>query len=169
MRRYVRRGRTIIFATFDQHYSVDTVTGCFLWNRATNSKGYGILTDTRTHRLVLAHRLALERKLGREIAPGMMAIHSCDNPLCVNPDHIREGSGKDNCADARERGRAINVPAARNAAKTHCCRGHEYTPTNTRLDANGFRSCRTCQRMWNRRGPRPPAPPKPCGSDACAP
>jgi hypothetical protein len=36
------------------------------------------------------------------------------------------------------------TPAAMNAAKTHCHRGHEFSPENTRVNANGSRSCRQC-------------------------
>jgi hypothetical protein len=50
-----------------------------------------------------AHRLALERKLGRPIKPGFHALHHCDNPSCVNPDHLFEGTDKDNVRDRMQR------------------------------------------------------------------
>jgi hypothetical protein len=46
-----------------------------------------------------AHRLALERKLGRPIRPGFNALHHCDCKSCVNPDHLYEGTDKDNQRD----------------------------------------------------------------------
>ena len=46
-----------------------------------------------------AHRLALERKLGRPIKTGHMALHHCDNKSCVNEDHLYEGTAKDNTQD----------------------------------------------------------------------
>jgi hypothetical protein len=56
-----------------------------------NGKGYG------------ATRLALERKLGRPIKPGLLALHTCDFRRCINPDHLYEGSYSDNSRDAYER------------------------------------------------------------------
>lgn len=49
------------------------------------------------------HRLALERKLGRQLLPGMLALHDCDWPSCVNEDHLYEGTHKDNVQDMLER------------------------------------------------------------------
>jgi hypothetical protein len=49
------------------------------------------------------HRLVLERKLGRPIKPGLSALHICDYPICVNEDHIYEGTQKDNMRDVSER------------------------------------------------------------------
>jgi hypothetical protein len=45
------------------------------------------------------HRLALERKLGRPINPGLRALHHCDRNSCVNPEHLYEGTDKDNMRD----------------------------------------------------------------------
>ena len=52
---------------------------------------------------VWVHRAALERKLGRPIRPGFYALHSCDNRICVNPDHIYEGTYRDNANDRSAR------------------------------------------------------------------
>lgn len=59
---------------------------------------------------MVASRIALEMKLGHEIPDGMLAIHSCDNPRCVNPAHLRPGTHLDNTQDAIERGRHKNPP-----------------------------------------------------------
>jgi hypothetical protein len=48
-------------------------------------------------------RLVLERKLGRSIKPGFFALHHCDYPKCVNPDHLYEGTGTENQADRKLR------------------------------------------------------------------
>jgi hypothetical protein len=45
------------------------------------------------------HRFALERKLGRSISEGFLALHHCDVPGCVNPGHLFEGTQKDNVRD----------------------------------------------------------------------
>lgn len=54
---------------------------------------------------VLLHREALARKLGRPVAAGMDACHTCDNRACINPDHLYEGTRRQNMADCTERGR----------------------------------------------------------------
>lgn len=54
---------------------------------------------------VRAHRFAYELEVGK-IGPGRLVLHSCDNPPCVNPAHLRLGSPADNIDDRRVRGRA---------------------------------------------------------------
>ena len=81
---------------------------CLVWTRSTAGNGYGTFRLSRpTRRYVYAHRLALERKIGRPLAVGERALHSCDNPPCVNPDHLRVGDQHDNMADASARGRTL--------------------------------------------------------------
>ena len=76
--------------------------GCWLWIGAT-IRGYGELSvDGRP---VYAHRLSLEWALGRPISPGMDACHTCDEALCVRPEHLYEGTRKQNVADMMARGR----------------------------------------------------------------
>lgn len=58
----------------------------------------------------LATHVALELD-GRPLAPGQYALHSCDNPPCVNPAHLRGGSQGDNARDAVNRGRHFTPPA----------------------------------------------------------
>jgi hypothetical protein len=58
---------------------------------------------------ILSHRVALWVALGRE--PDQFVLHSCDNPSCCNPAHLREGSAKDNSQDALSRGRLKPLPA----------------------------------------------------------
>lgn len=73
--------------------------------------------------------------------------HSCDNPKCCNPDHLWAGTPRDNMKDCTNKGRAKGM----NSDKTHCIRGHEFTPENTRIIANGWRNCRTCLRELNKK------------------
>jgi hypothetical protein len=47
--------------------------------------------------------LVLERKFGRPIRPGYFALHHCDTPGCVNPEHLYEGAPADNMQDRMER------------------------------------------------------------------
>jgi len=57
----------------------------------------------------LAHRLSYEDAKGR-IPKGGLILHSCDNPACVNPAHLRVGSYKENVSDMDSRGRRNNSP-----------------------------------------------------------
>lgn len=70
-------------------------------------RGYGYITFRRRNFRV--HRVVLEQKLGRPLAEGMYALHTCDNPPCVNTEHLYEGDQKRNLSDAKERGR-LNPP-----------------------------------------------------------
>ena len=83
---------------------------CWPWLGSVNRSGYGHVK--RNGRLYSAHRVALTLKLGREIKPGGLACHTCDNRRCVNPAHIWEGSASDNLIDAFEKGRRPTYTAS---------------------------------------------------------
>jgi hypothetical protein len=76
--------------------------------------------------------------------PTQMMLHSCDNPPCVNPSHLSEGTGSDNKQQEISRGRNHE------ATRTHCPRGHDYTAKNTRL-CGGSRVCKECDRLNQQR------------------
>lgn len=72
-------------------------------------------------------------------------MHTCDNPECTNPGHLKAGSQAENMRHVSERKRN---PAS---LKTHCVHGHQYTPENTVIDKSGRRRCRTCKNEEARR------------------
>lgn len=87
---------------FDSRVQPDSA-GCLIWQDRKDRDGYGIMsTGRRGGRR--AHRLSLERKIGRALAPGEQSLHSCDVPSCVNPEHLRVGAPLDNARDRVERG-----------------------------------------------------------------
>lgn len=79
---------------------------CWPWTGPLFGKSvkYGQLKSKGRNRP--AHRVALELHLGRELAPGMSALHTCDNGGCCNWAHLYEGTPADNMRDKVERGRA---------------------------------------------------------------
>lgn len=76
--------------------------GCWTWLASTSPRGYGnIRWRGRKHR---ANRIAWELERG-PVPEGMFVCHSCDNPSCVNPDHLFLGTAKDNAQDRTQKGR----------------------------------------------------------------
>lgn len=80
---------------------IDT-SKCWEWSSTRDRKGYGLFSVRS--RFNGAHRISYLLHYG-SIAPGLMVLHSCDNPSCVNPIHLRQGTAKDNAADMVGRGR----------------------------------------------------------------
>ena len=77
-------------------------SGCWLWTAFKMPSGYGNFRTSDGHRL--AHRAAYRIFCG-ELVDGMDVMHSCDNPSCVNPEHLSLGSRTDNMRDAKSKGR----------------------------------------------------------------
>lgn len=82
----------------------DPDTGCLLWQRGVNSRGYGKLK--RKGVTIYAHRASLEDALGRPLRDGMVARHTCDTRRCIEATHLVEGTVHQNVQDMIERGRA---------------------------------------------------------------
>jgi hypothetical protein len=117
---------------------------CWEWQGARDRDGYGLVWYGG--RMARTHRVAYQLERG-EIPPGKIIRHRCDFPPCFRPAHLRLGTPADNMADREARGR--HGRGFHRRLKTHCKRGHKYTPENTYTHwRNGVanRRCRTCQR-----------------------
>lgn len=116
---------------------------CHPWTGHISNRGYGRF-NAGGRPGQSATRWILGYLRDRPLAPGELALHRCDNPVCCNPRHLYIGDQVQNMADMVRRGRGRNLLADRHRAKTHCPRGHEYTPENTRRNGRGSRECLTC-------------------------
>jgi hypothetical protein len=77
---------------------------CWEWRGARQSKGYGSFSiGGKTY---LAHRISWMLVNGRMPLEYLQVLHSCDNPPCCNPNHLREGTCLENVHDMISKGRA---------------------------------------------------------------
>ena len=92
-----------------RNITVNPITKCWEWN-GSKRRGYGrMIVGSRTNgtrRSVSAHRVSYELYHG-EIPDGMEVCHTCDNPCCVNPEHLFVGTRQDNVDDRERKGRNI--------------------------------------------------------------
>ncbi len=97
------------FETIEDRFFSKVVAGpnnCWVWAARRNEDGYGqFWFDGSMGR---AHRFSWSLHNGMEIPEGLQVMHSCDNPPCVNPDHLSLGTNVENQADSYRKGRGNN-------------------------------------------------------------
>jgi len=114
---------------------------CWIWTSAKNKAGYGCYQIyPKTH---LSHRLSYQEKHGA-IPQKIGVLHQCDNPPCVNPDHLFLGDQLANMKDAAQKGRVRNG----HMNQKECHRGHLLSGSNIYTSKKGMRMCRKCSRKW---------------------
>jgi HNH endonuclease len=90
---------------------VSKTDGCWLWTGNKNPKGYGLIgAGGSKGKMLSAHRLSYRIHKG-DVSPGAYVLHSCDNPSCVNPAHLRIGTQRDNIRESFKKGRKTNPVA----------------------------------------------------------
>ena len=112
--------------------------GCVVWLGPKDADGYGMVRMSGNV-VRRAPRIAYALAKGA-IPDGMIVMHACDNPPCVNPEHLTIGTHADNMADKVAKGRARGYPKG-----THCINGHEFTSDSSYFNGKQ-RLCRLCRR-----------------------
>lgn len=89
--------------------------GCWEWTAGLHSFGYGLVElQVDGYRLSGSHRVSWYYHY--HIIPSQWVLHKCDNPKCVNPDHLFEGTHEDNMRDMTSKGRG-NIGSAHGLAR----------------------------------------------------
>ena len=95
---------------FERKFIPEPMSGCWLWLGAIGSSGYGWIGAGPGRKVLAAHRVSWE--LYRGPVNDLHVLHRCDNPCCVNPDHLFLGTHQENIADCKAKGRAIRARGA---------------------------------------------------------
>lgn len=85
--------------------NVQRSEGCWIWDGSLNESGYGIIGYQKE--TLRAHRVSWELHMG-SIPEGMQIDHKCRNRQCVNPDHLRIATQKQNSENTTSRKGAIS-------------------------------------------------------------
>jgi hypothetical protein len=88
---------------FWQKVQIEGPDECWLWTAAKYNNGYGVIHYEGRNQG--AHRVSWQLH-NRDIPSGMCVCHKCDNPACVNPNHLWLGTVKDNMRDKSRKGHA---------------------------------------------------------------
>jgi len=104
---------------FEEKVIFAVASSCWLWKGAKGKNSYGKMSIDGKHKK--AHRISWEIYVG-EIPKDMHVLHKCDNPPCVNPNHLFLGTQADNNKDMFSKGRGydrngVNNPRAKFTAK----------------------------------------------------
>ena len=83
------------YSRFKSNYTLDKTTNCWNYNKGLNAAGYGRIQIARRH--MLAHRYSY--MIHKGFCGERHVLHTCDNPGCVNPEHLFLGTNQDNVDD----------------------------------------------------------------------
>ena len=103
-------------ATFALTKTIPGPNGCMDWTGVVNEHGYPMIWFQDKWQLV--NRIVLAHALGRRLHAGMCALHSCDRPICLSPEHLSEGTHMNNMNDRDAKGRVVHGEQHRSAKLT---------------------------------------------------
>lgn len=129
--------------------NIKSANECWEWIGAISKKGgYGYFWVNKIDKNHLAHRVSYELTKSK-IQTGFMIDHICRNRKCVNPNHLREVTAKQNLYENSE-----NI-SAKTFRTNKCKRGHERNNENTRIYKNKYgyymRRCILCTKILNKK------------------
>lgn len=128
MSNYKGRPSLPIEVRFNSKYRINETTDCWEWQAAKNNIGYGMFRWS-SGIMRTAHRVSYELFKG-PIPHNMCVCHKCDNPVCVNPDHLWLGTILDNMRDMEQKGRRVPRPIGFKTPMKTCKHCGETRPAN---------------------------------------
>lgn len=138
------------FERFYKKVNKNGPNGCWEWTAGITKFGYGKFTYTPSFKIkktIFAHRFAL-MLAGIQLNPELVVDHICKNRKCVNPEHLRQVTHRQNNVDFSD------SPPAKMAKRTHCPKcNRELIPENLVqwiYKKHGWRHCRSCVVEYNR-------------------
>lgn len=144
----MRRGATLNASDFDasaicrfRNSWTQVESGCWEWKHSRVRDGYAQFAwkQDGKWRQAAAHRVAHCLATG-SVDGGAYVLHSCDNPGCVRPDHLRPGTQTENMREMMDRGRGVH------RRKEECKRGHPMDGPQMYY-WHGRRQCGECMRI----------------------
>lgn len=111
---------------------------CWIWKASVKSNRYGQFRFNKKN--TGAHRVAYILTHG-EFDNNLDVCHTCDNPPCVNPNHLWLGTTRDNILDMTKKGRH----GQQRLSRDNCRQGHPYTEETTGYKENGNKYCKICK------------------------
>jgi hypothetical protein len=131
---------------------------CWFWSRGVNTSGYGHIGPNRIsahYGVTTAHKLSYLVHNG-EVPEGQCVLHTCDNKICINPNHLFLGTHQDNMDDMVRKGRSdtssgedhpMSVLSTLDVLRIRDCKDHN---TSVELSRMFDVSPRTIRDIWNR-------------------
>jgi hypothetical protein len=123
---------------------------CWIWKGGKTSSGYGSFKYYQERSAIGSHVSSYLFHIG-EVPKGMFVCHHCDNPPCVNPEHLFLDTNSGNMKDMFKKGRN----GSSTKKQTQCRRGHSfeefepliYVKKQGRQIGKEYRTCKECKRI----------------------
>lgn len=118
---------------------------CWLWGGFIDKDGYGMFSAKIGSKktTLRAHRAVYEDMIGM-IPPGLTIDHLCEVRRCINPEHLKPATNRQNVLRSKKSVAGINV------RKSRCVNGHDFDRANTYIRLTGGRMCRKCRTIKER-------------------